>query len=131
MFAGVNAKGAVGKNVKIGTLVKRGRGRYHAIFDDGSELLPLSAFLTDDEETVTRLISSSLRHGVDLAFLVHQLEKASGDMQNFSRSIARALKRRIKDGTEVHGEECPTCNSKLFREEGCINCKNCGFSKCG
>ena len=42
-----------------------------------------------------------------------------------------SLKKYIKNGTEVCGEECPNCkNKKLTREDGCIACKQCGYSKC-
>lgn len=133
VFAGKNKNGTyiVAPNVKTGEITKKARGKYHAMFDDGSELLPITAFCDDDEEVLTRLISTSLRHGTDISFLVHQLEKTSGDMQSFSKSIARALKKKIKNGTKVHGEECPTCQNELIRQEGCLICKGCGFSKCG
>jgi FlaA1/EpsC-like NDP-sugar epimerase len=39
---------------------------------------------------------------------------------------------RIKDGTKVHGEECPSCQgSQVERNDGCVLCKSCGWSKCG
>lgn len=129
VFAGQNKK-AIAPSIKFGKITKKTRGKYHAEFDDGSELSPITAFIDDEEETITRLVSTSLRHGTDIAFLVHQLEKSSGDMQSFSKCIARALKKQIKNGTKVHGEECPECSGELVREEGCINCKSCGYSKC-
>jgi len=27
-------------------------------------------------------------------------------------------------------QECPDCGHIVIREEGCLNCKNCGWSKC-
>ena len=35
-----------------------------------------------------------------------------------------------KDRGEM-GAVCPDCGSRLFYEEGCQKCHNCGFSKCG
>ena len=119
------------QSVRTGAITKKARGKYHAVFDDGTELLPITAFCDDEQETITRLVSTALRHGTDLAFLVHQLEKSGGDMQSFSKSIARALKKKIKDGTKVHGEDCPECKSEMIRQEGCISCKTCGYTKCG
>ena len=26
---------------------------------------------------------------------------------------------------------CPDCGTTLWFEEGCVNCRSCGFSKCG
>jgi ribonucleoside-diphosphate reductase alpha chain len=33
---------------------------------------------------------------------------------------------------EMKGEKCPSCSSpNLVREEGCLKCQSCGYSKCG
>ena len=85
----------------------------------------------EHEEALARLVSTSLRHGADINFIVHQLEKTRGDMQSFSKAMARSLKKYIKDGTEVKGEECPTCKgTNIVRQEGCMTCQGCGWSKC-
>jgi len=128
VFAGRN--GVVDKKVKKGKIVKRGRGKYKAEFDDETELSPIGAFTTDEEDTTTRLISAGLRHGTSVEFIVHQLEKSKGDLQSFSKSIARALKKYITDDTEVKGEECPECSGRLVRIDGCKSCKDCGYSAC-
>lgn len=128
IFAGKN--GVVDKKIKVGKIIKRGRGKYKAEFEDDSELSPITAFTTDEEDTITRLISAGLRHGTKVEFIVHQLEKSKGDMQTFAKSIVRALKKYIVDGTEVKGEECAECKGRLIREDGCCKCRDCGFSKC-
>ena len=77
------------------------------------------------------MISTALRHGADISFIVHQLEKTEGDMTCFARSLSRALKKCIKDGTKVHGDTCSNCGShNLSRSEGCIVCNDCGTSRC-
>jgi ribonucleoside-diphosphate reductase alpha chain len=128
VFAGRN--GVVEKKVKKGKIVKRGRSKYKAEFDDDTELSPIGAFTTDEEDTTTRLISAGLRHGTSVEFIVHQLEKSKGDLQSFAKSIARALKKYIVDDTEVKGEECPECSGRLVRKDGCKSCKDCGYSAC-
>lgn len=121
----------IDKQIKTGTITKRNRRQYRADFDNGDQLTPLSHSATPEEDTITRLINSNLRHGVDISFIVHQLEKAEGDIQSFSKALARALKKYIKDGTKVSGEECPQCGTpSLIRKEGCIICNDCGWSKC-
>ena len=78
------------------------------------------------------MVSTSLRHGADISFVVHQLEKTKGDLVSLSKVLARTLKKYIKDGTKVHGEECPSCQgSQVERNDGCVLCKSCGWSKCG
>jgi len=138
VFAGKN--GVIDKKVKHGTIIKQKRGRYKVVFDDGMELSSIGAFTENEEDIYTRLISSSLRHGVAIEFLIHQLEKAKGDIQCFAKCIMRALKKYIPDGTEVKGEECPECQKQntLVRTEGCIVClgntikgiAGCGWTKC-
>jgi ribonucleoside-diphosphate reductase alpha chain len=123
---------------KFGIVRKNSRGNYIAILSSKSntELIikHIGQRISDDEAALTRLISTSLRHGAAINFVVHQLEKVTGDMTSFGKSIARALKKYIPDGTEVTGESCPTCETKdlcsIVRQEGCIMCKSCGWTKC-
>lgn len=127
VFAGKN--GMIEKSVKTGTLSKEARGKYHATFDDGSELKDIAKYLSDDEEALTRMVSTALRHGADIKFIVHQLEKTQGLLTAFSKAMARALKTYIPDGSEVSGEICE-CGGKLVRADGCTKCLNCAYSKC-
>lgn len=130
VFAGKN--GFISRKVKAGTISKIRRGCYKASLDDGNIVENIAEYITEDEETLTRLASTGLRHGVDVNFIVHQLEKARGDMQSLGKAICRALKKYIKDGTKVSGETCPKCNGdNLHRQEGCMTCLDCGESKCG
>jgi ribonucleoside-diphosphate reductase alpha chain len=86
--------------------------------------------MTDEQEAVTRLVSTSLRHGADVKFIVEQLNKTKGDLTSFNKAIARSLKRFIKDG-EISTKKCDKCGSSIVFEGGCEICKNCGESKCG
>ena len=92
----------------------------------------LNDHCNEHEEALSRMTSTALRHGADIQFVVHQLEKVKGDMLSFARSMARSLKKYVKDGSKVWGEECKSCGKEdsLSREGGCIICKNCGWSKC-
>lgn len=130
VFTGRNEKEIIPKDIKEGKVVKKSKGQYFLVNDD-LEVQLNDVEKHEDIDALTRLLSTSLRHGSDISFVVHQLEKTRGGMQSFGKVIARNLKRYIKDGTIVEGEFCPTCNSGLIRESGCIICKQCGFSKCG
>lgn len=129
VFAGKN--GLVAKSTKKGSITKIKRGHYFAEFDDGSSVENINDFIQDEEAAITRLLSLSLRHGADIHYAVTVLERVPGDMQNFGRCIARALKKYIKDGDKVSGVACPSCGSdNLVRQEGCSVCKSCGMSSC-
>lgn len=129
VFAGQN-KDVIDKKTKTGIIIKRGRGKYRAEFEDGTELSPLSAFISEDQESVTRLISTALRHGTKIEFLVSQLSKSRGDMNSFEKVIGRVLKEYVQEGSSISGEDCPECGTNLVFAEGCKCCKNCGYSKC-
>lgn len=142
IFAGVNKneddEPIIPKRFKAGTLTKMDRGHYKGEFIDNKnegEILTLNKLgnlVSSEEGAITRLISTALRHGVQIQYIVHQLEKVKGDMFSFSKIVARTLKKFIPDGTEVKGERCGTCQSEsLVRQEGCVTCKSCGTSKCG
>ena len=132
IFAGKN-EDVVKKHWKNGLLRKIKRGKY-ALCDisDKKDITHenISKFITEDQEAITRMVSTSLRHGAEVNFVVHQLEKTQGDLQSFAKAIARILKKYIKDGTSIQGEECPKCGGKLHRQEGCVMCP-CGWTKCG
>jgi ribonucleoside-diphosphate reductase alpha chain len=116
--------------IKKGKIIKETRGRYHLICENGVEIKNITKDTTENEDALTRLTSTAIRHGADIKFIVEQLGKVEGtELFSFAKSIARALKHYIKEGTES-SEKCPKCNVQLVFENGCFICKNCGNSKC-
>lgn len=116
------------ENSKHGELIKYSKGQYSL---KTTEEIKLNTLLDDDSQNaLMRMISASLRHGADIKFVIEQLQKTHGDMTSMTKSVARALKKYIKDG-EVSAEDCTECGSKLKYQEGCLKCDSCGYSKCG
>lgn len=113
-----------------GALTKVGRGHYRLV--SGEEVLceSVTAHCDDDQEALTRMVSTSLRHGADISFVVTQLSKVRGHIMGFAKCLARVLKKYVKDGTIISGEQCEACGGKLLFAEGCSNCPGCGWSKC-
>jgi ribonucleoside-diphosphate reductase alpha chain len=133
VFTGVNETRKeiyIPKTVKTGVIKKQGRGNYHFVHE-GEVYELTNGHSNDTAAALTRIISTALRHGTDIAFIVHQLEKTEGPITCFSKALARTLKKYIKDGTSISGEECPECKGKMVRKEGCASCPQCGHSKCG
>lgn len=120
------------KDANYGFIIKNKRGDYTFKDAKTSEEYKLTNGHADDNaDALTRIISCSLRHGSDISFIVHQLEKTTGDLTSFSKCLARTLKFYIKDGTKITGENCSNCNSSnIQRDSGCSVCKDCGNSKC-
>lgn len=120
--------------ITTGTLTKMKRGKYNLATADGLELEDISSlFDTDEQQSVTRLISLGLRHGADIKFIVEQLNKASGGFADFNKAIARTLKTYIKDNEKPSGDTtCPNCHREnaLIYSEGCVKCKYCELSMC-
>lgn len=128
VFAGRN--GCIEAGIKTGIIHKVKRPKcYRATFDDGSQLQPITAACSDNEEALTRMISMSLRHGAEINYVVDQLQKTQGSMTSLAKAIARALKKHVPDGAKS-SQKCGECGSSMIFEEGCNKCPSCGASKC-
>lgn len=128
----VKTNSELSRNIKNGTVRKIKRGHYQAIVDGEIVVDSITDGMSHEEEALTRMVSTALRHGADISYIVHQLEKTKGDMISFAKCLSRTLKKYIQDGVKVSGETCQKCEShSLIRQEGCITCQNCGWSKCG
>ncbi|MEN0060191.1 MAG: hypothetical protein AAGB31_15235, partial [Bdellovibrio sp.] len=115
--------------LKKGKLIKESSGHYNLETPDGWLLSDISKFFeSDEQEALTRMISTALRHGADIEFIVSQLTKSEGTITSFAKAIARTLKNYI---TEIKTMTCSDCgSSKLKMQEGCFVCADCGSSKC-
>jgi ribonucleoside-diphosphate reductase alpha chain len=126
------ARDTLSRKYHEGVCTKLQRGKYRLTTKDGELIAEnISDDCTDDEEALLRMLSTSLRHGADINFVVHQLEKVRGDLQSMAKCLGRVLKKYIKDGTRVSGEVCQECGqASLVRNSGCVMCSGCGWSKC-
>jgi len=126
----VMENGFIDKKVSRGTLTKAKRGVYTLSLEDGTVVEDITQNTTESEDIFTRMVSMNLRHGVDIAYIVDQLEKSEGDLWSFGKAMSRTLKKYIKNGVKVTGSNCPQCgSSNLIRIDGCATC-TCGYSKC-
>ena len=127
------------KNISISTKIRNGkltkvkRGRYNLELGD-FELENLKEhFESNEEEALTRMISTALRHGTDINFIYEQLQKSEGTIVSFSKAIARTLKKYLDEellkNSETYCENCGDPDGLHF-SEGCFQCKSCGYSKC-
>ena len=130
------------KKYKQGNLLKRSfktqNSKYDLTIGAGDESLTVkdvvSIFDNPNHAGYTRVISTSLRHGVPVQFLVEQMQKdKEADLFSFSRVIARCLKNYILDGTSASDKDCLKCGAEdsLIYQEGCVTCTSCGDGKCG
>ena len=131
------------KTVSLGHLVKEKEGehsRYDFQYIDKygytNTIGGISHMFNKEYWNYAKLISGVLRNGMaieDVVHLVSGLNLDSEAINTWKNGVERALKRYIPDGTVVKsGQTCSKCGSQeLIFQEGCLICKDCGFSKCG
>jgi ribonucleoside-diphosphate reductase alpha chain len=117
-------------NSEHGSIHKQGRGKYNLVDEKGNIYVDFLSGLTDEEAAITRLISTSLRHGANIKYVVEQLGKVEGLITGFTKVIARTLKKYVPE-EELTKTKCKDCGgTNLKFEEGCVSCNDCGSSKC-
>lgn len=126
--------GTIMKNYSNGFLTKKKKGVYTltcSLDEEYSIITDITSDMTEEQETITRLVSGMLRHGANVKFVTEQLQKTNGVLTSFTKAIARVLKTYIPDG-EKASTVCSNCGgTNVVFEEGCSVCKDCGHSKCG
>lgn len=104
--------------------------KMHYSFD--SEYIQLSdlqlANSNIEESAATLYASMLLRHGVDIEYIIKTAKKVNDNISSFSSAMCRILAKYITN-TEVK-ETCPECGGRLVRDNGCIHCIDCSYSKC-
>lgn len=95
----------------------------------------LSRSFTTEFWNYAKLISGMLRHGMPLKYaisLVNNLHLNDDSLNTWKNGVVRALSKMLPNGTKPKNTTCSECGEDgLIYEEGCLNCKNCGYSKCG
>lgn len=129
LFGG-HANGFDIKKSTVGEISKVKRGQYSLSIGE-LVISDFSQHFTPQEQTIFRMASTMMRHGIPTEFIVEQMVKSSDDMFSLPSAIARVLKKYIKDGQQVIGSSCPSCESEnIVYSEGCKVCKDCGYSAC-
>jgi ribonucleoside-diphosphate reductase alpha chain len=127
----------------------------HGPFEVFTQMGKAGGCSASQSEAISRLISLSLRAGMDPKQIVKQLRgircpnpgwEKGGMILSCSDAIARALERyfleektpvgtKIKNVSEGYRDKiagfCPDCGGVMEHEGGCAVCRECGFSKCG
>lgn len=83
-----------------------------------------------EENAATLYSSMLLRHGVSIEYIIKTAKKVNDNISSFSSAMCRILAKYISN-EEIKGEVCPDCGSVLIRENGCVHCSSCGWSRCG
>jgi len=145
IFTGKADEFYVPPHVNFGKVIKTkaigdDRARYDFQFPDKAgyniTIEGLSRSFDQEYWNYAKLISGILRHGMPLPYainLVDNLTFNNESINTWKNGVVRALKKFIPDGTMDKKSTCPECNTEesLMYKEGCLVCKECGYSKCG
>jgi ribonucleotide reductase alpha subunit len=116
------------KNTK-GVIVKVKKGHYKFINGEFEiDNIHLAAELLE-ERAHTIWVSMLLRHGAPIEHIVNVAKKVDDNITSFSSVVRRTLSKYLPE--EATGEKCPSCSQPLIREEGCVHCSVCEYSRCG
>jgi ribonucleoside-diphosphate reductase alpha chain len=130
-FGEVRIVDSEGNKLTEGRIRKAGSGQYELLASEGDDKVIVEDIASkapnDNVKHETRLVSTSLRHGAKIDFLVSQLKKAEGSIASFGTSLAKALQAHAKTVTPT----CDKCGSDNVRMvESCMTCADCGHSHC-
>lgn len=75
-------------------------------------------------------VSGNLRTGMRLEDIIKLEDKCNDSIVSFNKAVSRVLSKYMPNEEET-GDTCPECGAALVREEGCIHCPKCGWSRCG
>lgn len=78
-----------------------------------------------------KLISGLLRHHMPISYItkvISSLKLDDSSINTWKNGVVRVL--RKFEGETALDEKCPECGGRLVRENGCIHCIDCGYSKC-
>ena len=129
----------VQKGWVIKSRLEDGSTRYDFQYEDSqgfrTTIEGLSRTFNQEYWNYAKLISGVLSHGmpINLAVdMVDNLHLGQDHLNTWKNGVVRALKSFVPDGTVPEKNTCQECGEpSLVYEEGCLNCKNCGHSKCG
>lgn len=111
-----------------GKTIKQKKGHYNFICEDGTLRNIQEAAVKKEEQTLTRLVSGMLRHGAKPEWVIDQIDKCDLEIVSFGKAISRTLAKFVEK--KETGEKCPECGNSLVKQEGCVKCTGCSYSKC-
>lgn len=93
------------------------------------EIPNIVSLMSEDERVNTRKYSSLLRHGMHPEFIDQQIDEFA-TVVSFDKVVQRVLRNYIEDPEET--VKCPECGSEHYHSnDGCWECPDCGYAKCG
>lgn len=130
-------------SVKKGKVIKsigennKNRYDFQYLDKDGYKITieGLSRTFNKEYWNYAKLISGVLRHGMALKYVIEMIDDLFLDgltLNTWKNGVKRALLAFIPNGTVPTHNACPNCKeSAMIYQESCLQCSQCGYSKCG
>ncbi len=118
-------------------IIRKQKSKHWVLLDDSKGILVeniLEQFEIPENEFATKMISTALRHGTAIDYIVDQLNDTDGLITDYAKVIARQLKKYTNGlSKKIKNKVCPSCGQEMRVEGGCSTCLNpdCGYSACG
>lgn len=113
------------------------KSRYDICYIDKDEskvcVNGLSQIFRAEYWNYAKLISGLLRHNMPIQYIIKVISSLNLDESNINtwkNGVIRLLRKFVKDNGEELDEKCPDCGGRLVRISGCIQCIDCGYSRC-
>ena len=117
-----------------GIIVKNGSGDYDFIENDEDcdnkmpiEIMDLDKSEDKEQKFISLAISLMMRRGESIDEIVKIITKSEPVAGTFAYRLNKVLYQYKETQDE---DTCPNCGSILTHENGCVICKECGWSKC-
>lgn len=110
-----------------GEIIKNGKNNYSLKSKDLNISNLLNTNITDEEKSLSLMISMTLRHGLALKYIIKTAKKVNPNIMSFSSALCRILSKYLPK--EIAGK-CPECGADLIHESGCVHCSICSYSRC-
>lgn len=129
-------------NINEGLVIKNstedGKSRYDFQYrdKDGYKITfeGLSRSFNEEYWNLAKLISGVLRHGMPIKSVVDVVSNLHLDdesLNTWKNGVIRALSQFIPDGTKAKNSNCPQCQQQALEyQEGCLTCRECGYTHC-
>jgi ribonucleoside-diphosphate reductase alpha chain len=80
---------------------------------------------------ICRMLGLVLRHNIDILTIIKGLGELEATVGTFVFHITKFLSKFV-DAHDVEGMSCPECGGKsIVFKEGCFQCSDCQYSRCG
>lgn len=115
-------------------VIEKVNGEYNFIENDGDEkdMILILSDLDDMEYQELKLLSLFLsklmRSSHDIKSIIKLIEKSQPIAGTFAFRLNKIL--HLFAPNYITDHVCPSCGAKMHHENGCIICKNCGYSHC-